>query len=162
MTAFRTLASLAFVLAFTGCNAEGPGFDSYFGGEDNMSARMTGEMPEVGTFDDDSKHGYLHTDGQYLDLQVHAVGDYGWAMLMVFAELDEDGEVIEGTDEVIGCSGPEENQADFDEPASDSDMDIEKIEVDGEEMYEITINATFDDQGTVLATGQATAGQDWY
>lgn len=122
-------------------------FDNGFGmGDGTVEARLSGDMPFTGTFDDDSRSGWHHDYEGWVDMGVESFGDYGWAMLLVSG--DEDGDL-----DVIGCSGEEDGDAEFDEPAEEADVDFEDIEIDGEPATAVRIRATFADGSQASAVG---------
>lgn len=150
MSFSRFFAALVLVSAVAGCDGDGNTLPLDSNGD--ISARMVGDMPEVSAFDDNTKTGSFYAYDNYVSLDMHVLGEFGWAMLMVSGELDGDRLM---NAEVIGCSGPEEYNAVFDDTATDSDVLLERTEVDGEDVFEITIDATFEGSDAVFATGVA-------
>ncbi|MEZ4318698.1 MAG: hypothetical protein R3F61_14385 [Myxococcota bacterium] len=160
------LAATAFVLALsTGCvvpatlllvdalDGDGPGVDYYQ--DSNVSGQMRGELPVTGAFDRELSAGSLWRWEDTIDLELQVEGG-GWAMLGGGFDLTgvDDGEtVVLGPDEhwVYGCSGASVWNAEFDEPAEEVVVTQERIELDGEELVQLTIIATFADDHEVTA-----------
>jgi hypothetical protein len=108
----------------------------------------------------------MYTDGMNTHLEVHALGDYGWAMVGIDiwgAEFGSgalaagetmtfysDGRV-EGDDEVggtgIGCSGPDYGQFEYDEPSEQIGLSIDTDPETGGII--VGIVADFGDNGIV-------------
>jgi hypothetical protein len=147
-------SSLFALFLASGCTSpnlfEGPNMDFY--GDSSMGtveARVQAtDMPHVGTFGDDSRHGWYSEYGDWMDFGVDAYGDYGWAMLLVSGDKES------GWVDVIGCSGEEDGYADFDEPAVDSELELSpRTDEDGEEVIDFTVFATFADGSTASSAG---------
>ena len=127
----RALPLLA--IAMVACNTGGWDsdplmFDSFAnGGEGTISGRIVSEdMPHVGTFEDNTRQGWFYNYDGWVDLSMDSYGDYGWAMLMVSGD-PESGDI-----DVIGCTGPDDGYAEFDEPAEDSEVEFHETDVHGE------------------------------
>lgn len=125
-----------------------------YGQEANVQGRLAGTMPEVGTFEEEAGTGYAYRDDYWMNLELHANGDYGWAMVQVYAQIDENGDVVVEPESVIGCTGPEEYWADFDEPATDAQITIDTVMVDGELVEVIEIEAEWEDGNTIVAVAE--------
>ncbi len=126
----------------------------------NVTGRMVGEMPEVGAFENNDGYGSAYISPDWMDVQLHTKGDYGWAMVGISAMVDTaSGEIIEDGSSVIGCSGPEEGWADFDEPATNAEITVDIIEIDGVEFQEIEVVAEFNRAGTVIGVAQVPVGE---
>ncbi|MCO4746370.1 MAG: hypothetical protein KC912_16355 [Proteobacteria bacterium] len=140
-----TRLAILFALTTVACGGEADLFTP-MQGDSTVQARISGDLPHTGAFDDDSRNSWFSSfeDG-WVDLGVDAYGDYGWAMLMVSGD--------DGDYEVIGCSGKEDGDAEFDEPAEDAEVEFEEVEVDGEEALEIRVTATFENGSTASAVG---------
>ncbi|MCB9672642.1 MAG: hypothetical protein H6736_18100 [Alphaproteobacteria bacterium] len=151
----RTLALLTVATLAAACSSN----DTLLGvpnmDEDVQGRMVTDRMPEVGSFDDRAERGYLWKTSDWFDMSLHAVGPYGWAMVGVFAMVDESGEVVVEDGSVIGCTGPEDGWADFDEPAQSAEVRVDRMFVDGQELVRITVDAIFDGRGTVHAVAEA-------
>lgn len=150
MTRVLLLAS-ALALA-TGCSTST--FDSPWGQSSDVQGRMSGqEMPEVGTFESEVTHGYIDSYGDWTSFQLDATGEHGW--VMVFADIDTtESNVIEDAP-IVGCTGPQEGWADFDEPAIHSTITVQELEIDGELVTHLQIEAEFEGAGTVTAVATA-------
>ncbi len=125
--------------------------------EGNVTGRLAGDMPQVGTFDEPNGYGFYFKDAGFFQFELNAEGDYGWAMVAVYGMVDEDGEVILDETSVIGCTGPDTWVADFDEPATDAEIVLETVEIDGITVDRITIDAEWDNG---LATAVAEIPHD--
>lgn len=124
-----------------------------------VQGRMAGDMPNVGTFEEDDARGTSWSTNDWADLQLNADGDYGWAMVGLSGAIDPGTGQIDTDDAwVIGCSGPESGNAVFDEPASLADVHVEIVDIDGEEWQQIEITAEFE-EATVTAVAQVPLGQ---
>ena len=147
--------SMVGVVLATGCGSPSgvTGLDmGMYGYGDSMGtveARIQAtDMPHVGTFGDDSRHGWYYEYEDWVDLGVDAYGDYGWAMLLVSGDLEA------GWVDVVGCSGEDDGYADFDEPAVDSELDVSpRTDEDGEDVVDFTVFATFADGSTASSQG---------
>ena len=91
---------------------------------------MVGNLPGTRAFDREIDRGWGYAQDGYTTVTTEVEGDFGWAMLIVNAE---DG----GFADVIGCSDT------FDAPADEAEVAVENVVVDGEEMVELTIDASF-------------------
>lgn len=164
---FVRLAALSLITAtLAACSFTEPGMfledDVWFEDGDwdygydrgTVTGRMAGEMPEVGDFESNEVFGSNYSSSDWLSMDMHAVGDHGWAMLIVSAQIDENGEVRVEEGSVVGCSGPDEGIADFDEPATDMDIDVDTITIDGEDIMQVEVIAEFDSTGVVTAVAQ--------
>ena len=140
-------------------NSFGVDIDDGYYQDTNVTGRMQGTMPEVGTFENEDGYGNAWNSDDWLDMQLHVKGDFGWAMVGVSAMLDDNGDIVDGSDSVIGCTGPQDGWADFDEQATDSVVTIDIIEIDGEPVQEIEITAEFDQAGTVVAVAHVPVGE---
>jgi hypothetical protein len=147
----RTVLTLSIVVLASACNAQEFAFgdtDFYSDYDSALQGRMNGDMPEVGDFSSEVSRGYVNTYGDMIDLELNTNGDFGWAMVYGSAMLDEDGNAEMA--DVIGCSGPSDLQAEFDEPANEAEITIDEITVDGEPYLEVEVVAEFDAAGTVI------------
>jgi hypothetical protein len=125
-----------------------------------IQGRMAGDMPHVGTFEEAGATGTNWSSGDWVDLQLNANGDYGWAMVGLSGAVDPvTGEIDTNDAWVIGCSGPDSGIADFDEPASASNVQIDIIDVDGVEMQRVEVLADFEGGNTVLAIAEVPLGE---
>lgn len=136
-------------------------WDSNYGMQTgDVQGRMAGDMPEVGAFEEEATTGYGYRDGYFMNLEVHATGDYGWAMVALYGEVDENGDVIIEPESIIGCTGPEQGWADFDEPAARAEVEIDTaIDENGDEIEIIEIEAEWEGGHTIVAVAELpTAG----
>ena len=164
-----------------------------FFGEGNATGSMRGDMATIQSIDDSLAMAYIDSMDGYTRIEVHVLGDYGWAMIMVDLDgtlgegalapgqittirgwdylsgqgpseegdgLDlDDGTEDEGADDgglegsVIGCSGPEAGDAEYDEEAEEATIEVQLDELTGE--YIITIEADYGEAGTVSGTATA-------
>ncbi|MCB9673215.1 MAG: hypothetical protein H6734_27375 [Alphaproteobacteria bacterium] len=166
----RLFAAATAVVALVGCTTAETferdvrvdpdmGWDEPYMQQSNLSGRIVGDMPEVGAFSDDGGYGYAYQDAYYFQMDLHVKGDYGWAMVGVYAMIDDNGEVVMEDGNVIGCTGPGEYEANFDEPAEQADVQIETFELDGVEMQRVTVDATWRGGATASAVAEFPAGQ---
>jgi hypothetical protein len=140
--------------------------DAIWGGDydwnsnDLLSGRLAGDLDSVRDFDDDLAHGYSNVGPDYAHVEMHVLGDFGWAMLGVDVwgptpmadgtyEADANTRGDEGAS-VIGCSGPGEYEAAFDAPADDAVIEISTDPETGDVVVEVT--ADFGREGTVSGT----------
>ncbi len=127
---------------------------------------MRGDLGTVSDIDDGLHDAFMYSDGMNTHLEVHALGDYGWAMVGIDiwgAEFGSgplaagqtmtfysDGRV-EGDDQVggtgIGCSGPDYGQFDYDEPSEQIGLSIDTDPETGGIIVDII--ADFGDNGVV-------------
>lgn len=157
---FRNLAALA-VLSLAAACTPGDTFD--FDGDvwqqrdSNIQGRMQGDLPEVGSFDKDVSYGYINDMDGWVDVELNTVGEFGWAMVYAGVMIDENGEAT--VDYAVGCTGPDEGFAEYDEPATEAEVEVELVEIDGEEMISVTIEAEFEGAGDVIGVATAPAGE---
>ncbi|MCB9676426.1 MAG: hypothetical protein H6737_14990 [Alphaproteobacteria bacterium] len=122
--------------------------------ESNAEGTMRGDIPEGGTFDRQLTRATIWNYDQGLDFDLHTTAET-WVMLTGGFSADlEDGEtVVLGPDEhwIIGCSGPSEYDAMYDQPAEEVEITRELVEIEGETMIQLTIEASFGPDGTVTA-----------
>ncbi len=133
---------------------------------DDSAGFMRGDLGTVSDIDDGLHDAFMYSDGMNTHLEVHALGDYGWAMVGIDiwgAEFGtgalaagetmtfySDGRV-EGNDEVggtgIGCSGPDYGQFEYDEPSEQIGLSIDTDPETGGII--VGIIADFGDNGVV-------------
>lgn len=157
-----------------GGDVDGPGFGM---NDSNITGFMRGDHATIRNVDDSLSEGYAQIDRTWSYVELHATGDYGWAMLGLNLEgelgrgalapgstvylsgfgidnggdnADNDGEQVDG--DVIGCSGPDVWDTETDEPAEGAVLTITENPETGD--LEITIEADFGDNGVM--TGGAT------
>ncbi len=113
----KTVALFALAVVATACAPE----SERRALDDIPAGRMAGSLSTVDGFYDRVVDDYVTFDGNYLDIEMHAVGDYGWAMMYGWVSLEqpiEDGDVIvlrgPRASAFVGCAGPEQWQADYD------------------------------------------------
>jgi len=172
---FRTLATAVAFLSFgTGCieipaailiadAIDGPDAEPYEFGVDtgymaeqsNVTGRMMGDLPLVQPFDREVDRAALYRFGSDVEIELHLIGE-DWAMLGGGFDSSEliDGEprvLQSGEQWVYGCAGPGEYQAEFDRPADTVEVVRDTVVVNGEPMIELTVTASFGDEGEVTA-----------
>ena len=127
---------------------------------------MRGDLGTVTAIDDNLYDAFLYTDGVRSHLEVHALGEYGWAMVGVdvsgaefgtgalapgesvtfYSDGSVDGgEGLEGSG--IGCSGPDYGQFEYDEPSQEIGLSVDVDPISGGLIVDII--ADFGDNGTV-------------
>lgn len=117
-----------------------------------VQGRLAGDLPLVGDFDQAADEGYGFATDDFLDLQLHASGEHGWAMIGINTRLDANGNAALDDGLVIGCSGPDAHVAEFDAPADAAEVTVEPIVVDGEDALQVEVVASFDG---LVVTGSA-------
>ncbi|MCP4225321.1 MAG: hypothetical protein GY773_18440, partial [Actinomycetia bacterium] len=148
----RSSLFLAAALFTVGCGNPDPMVIDF--GESNATGRMAGDMATVRGFDDDLTYAWVDAEDGWTFIEMHVAGEYGWAMIML--DLNEtlgqgalapgrishvtgweyysgeqppeggeetDGEVEGG---VIGCSGPEMGDAEYDEESEDATVEVQR------------------------------------
>jgi hypothetical protein len=150
------------LVVFTGCadqDGEDPSILPVFG--DELQGRLSGQLPEVGDFAADTAYGYGSATDDFLDVSLNADGDFGWAMIGLYAPRDADGQVVLDDGMVIGCSGPGTGQALFDEPAEDAQVVVESVVVDGQDFVSVEVLATFGGGQEVEGRALVPVGGGW-
>lgn len=136
--------------------------DSYGDGswtELELAGSMDGRLPRVGDFSSAEGYGRLTVDrwdgASYSYVEMNVLTEDGWAMVGI--NLDQE----PGTDlytwsvgSTVGCAGPSEGDAAFDEMPDDADLTAELVEVDGETYIELTFEGDFRGNDNVV-TGVA-------
>lgn len=162
----RLLATTSLAALLFACNADDPAILPVDGPsiqDGTVQGRMQGDMPLVGDFEEQASTGYGYKSDDWLELTLHSNGDYGWAMIGVWASVDaQTGEVVVEPGSVIGCTGPDEGYAEFDEPAEDVHIDVDPVVIDGEEFVEVDVEATFADGSVVTAVAVVPVGTPTY
>ena len=131
---------------------------------------MRGDLDTVTSIDDRLYDAYGYFDGYSSHLEVHALGDYGWAMVGVdlygaefgsgplapgeTLTIYSDGTTSAEEEEVggsgIGCSGPDYGDFAYDEPSQEIGLSVDTDPVTGELIIDII--ADFGDAGVVEAS----------
>ena len=154
-------ASLAILALSSACTQELPGHNN------NGEGFMRGDLGTVVGIDDGLHESFMYSDGYSTHLEVHALGQYGWAMvgvdiwgaefgsgvlapgetltLLSDGRTDSDDDQVGGTG--IGCSGPDYGQFDYDEPSQEIGLSI-SIDPNTGGLI-VDIDADFGDQGSV-------------
>ncbi|MCA9299144.1 MAG: hypothetical protein H6737_21300 [Alphaproteobacteria bacterium] len=154
----RTLALSSTLLLLAACGGRDPIMVDGFAGDSNVQGRMAGAMPVTGDFDHDLRSGYVWKGPGYVEVDLHVLGSEGWVMLgggFDPAVMSDDGETVTlDPDEhwIFGCSGPDEWNAEYDQPAEEVQVSKEIIDIDGQEMLQVVITAEFSDDNVVSAT----------
>lgn len=117
-----------------------------------VQGRLAGDLPVVGDFDQPADDGYGFATDDFLDLQLHASGEHGWAMIGVNTQLAPNGDALLDHGMVIGCSGADAGDVAFDAPADEAEVLVEPVVVDGEDALQVDVIATF---GGLEVTGSA-------
>lgn len=164
---FRLLAlATLFVSVGTGCTPivaglliaefnDGPDGVSTDFMESNAEGTMRGAVGAVSSGERELTQASVWTSPGYFDFDLHAVeGD--WMMLgggFDSTALVEGETVVLSPDQhwVIGCSGPEVYSAEYDEGAEQVTVSQETLVIDGAELVEVTITATFADGNEATA-----------
>lgn len=126
----RAMMTLATVLLMSACNRSTLSL-SQLDNTEVEPGSMAGDMPAVDAFDDRMSVNDAQMWGDWLDLDLHVEGEYGWAMIAGDVDLMDYVDSTSGTptihygDEIVlddgdlwdwvGCAGPESGYADFDE-----------------------------------------------
>lgn len=124
----------------------------------SIDGTMKGKLPRVGEFD---REGYGTVsrdswtwDGQTTEslfVEMNTLTDDGWAMVGVSLSLDpETGIATYSLDNVIGCSGPEEDDARFDEAPDEGELTVDEIEIDGEKFVQFELTGEFRGENEVI------------
>ncbi len=161
---FRILTAAALASLVTGCTPlenllEGQNdiaiawADTGYAYESNATGTMRGEMPDNGNFDRSLSHASIYRFDDAIEFDLHSL-DGSWAMVGGGFSLraPEEGQtvVLDPADHwIIGCSGPSEYDAAFDESAETVEVQVDRVEVDGQAMVEFTITASFGSAGEV-------------
>ncbi|MEZ4317649.1 MAG: hypothetical protein R3F61_09090 [Myxococcota bacterium] len=157
---FRTLVLASTILGLGACSRAtvdmNPARDGLAFGQSDVQGRMSGQMPVKGEFSDDLSSGTIYRGPGYLEFDFHVLAEDGWVMLggsFDPAIISEGETVVLDPDEhgIYGCSGPGEWEAEFDEGAEEVTVSKEVVEIDGIEMIEVTMVATFTGAGEVTA-----------
>lgn len=115
--------------------------------ESNARGSMRGELPIVGSFDDaDADYAYVDTWGEDTYLELHTNTEDGWGMVALNVEDDalENGvETPVDPELAVGCAGPSEYYADYDEPPEEVVVTRDVIEIDGSQEVVYTLRAQF-------------------
>lgn len=126
---------------------------------------MRGDLGTVTQIDDGLHDAFMYSDGLNTHLEVHVLGDYGWAMVGVDvfgAQLGQgalapgstvtfrsdgstDDDQVDGSG--IGCSGPDYGQFAFDEASEEIALSVDIDPETGGLVIDIT--ADFGDNGIV-------------
>ncbi len=126
----RPMMTLATILLLSACNRSTLGLTQL----DNVEVEaggMAGDLPAIDAFEDTMSVNDASIWGNWLDLDLHVEGDYGWGMVSGGVDLYDyvdtstgiptieygDRIVLDNDDlwDWVGCAGPESGYADFDE-----------------------------------------------
>jgi hypothetical protein len=115
---------------------------------DLAHAEMRGKLPRIGTFDDADGYGTATVDkwdgNQWVNLTLNTLDGSGWGMIGASLDIDPaTGEATYTAADLIGCAGPEEFDAAFDEPPSTGEVEATLVQVDGEDMVQIVVTGEF-------------------
>lgn len=126
----RAMMTLATLLLLSACNRGTIGL-TQLDDVEVQPGSMAGDMPAIEPFEDNMTVNDATMWGNWLDLDLHVEGDYGWGMIAGDIDLWEYVDTTSGSptiaygDEIvlddgdlwgwIGCAGPESGYADFDE-----------------------------------------------
>ncbi len=121
---------------------------SYMGEAEIQGRIAAQDMPVVGSFDAKDAEGYIYRGGGWVDAELMVEGPEGFTMVIVSYQEGVDGEVEDPM--VIGCTGPDENDLEFDEPAEEAQVTVEEVEIDGQLVERIHVEGLFS-EGTLVA-----------
>lgn len=157
----RLLAALP-LLALAACippspadllGLDGDFFDDDYALESNARGSMRGELPIVGEFDDDdADYAYVDTWQGHTYLELHTNNERGWGMVAVNldeSELETGVPTVVNPDDAVGCAGPAEYYADYDEAPEQVVVERDYIEIDGDQEVIYTVRAVFGDGDVV-------------
>ncbi len=126
----RLMTTLATMFLLTACSRSTIGL-TQLDDVDVQPGGMAGDLPAIEAFEDTLSINDANMWGNWLDLDLHVEGDYGWGMvsgdvdLWDYVDTSTGSPTIQYGDEIVlddgdlwdwvGCAGPESGYADFDE-----------------------------------------------
>ncbi|MCB9692291.1 MAG: hypothetical protein H6736_10800 [Alphaproteobacteria bacterium] len=113
-----------------------------------LDGSMDGRLPGAGAFENADGYGEATYDSWgdngWMRVEMNTLTDDGWAMVAVDLNVDEStGEATWDTYSVVGCSGPEEDWADFDEAPEQAELTAEVVTIDGQDFVELKLEGDF-------------------
>ncbi|MCB9671038.1 MAG: hypothetical protein H6736_10810 [Alphaproteobacteria bacterium] len=140
------------------------GSEGAYGDMDLTRASMQGQLPHAGSFDDVGGYGSMSLDTwegmSWIYLDMNTLSTDGWGMVGVNLTVEDDGSATWGTGSTVGCSGPSEGEAFFDEQPDDAELTAEVVTIDGQDFVEITFEGDFRGDNDVVGVALVPAATD--